>query len=109
MDASSSEQAKADSIASRVIRARTQRGLTQVQFAAAVGVSTYSMTAVETGGRPSTETVEKIAAFLGRPVLELDPDGWAFDREAPRRVNAVGQSAQHAAIAATTRKESRKP
>jgi transcriptional regulator with XRE-family HTH domain len=80
-------------------------GMKLQEFAAAVGVHPTSLSALENGARPSKQTVEKIAAFLGRPVRELDPDAWAFDRQAPRRVNAVTRSAQHAALVARARDE----
>jgi transcriptional regulator with XRE-family HTH domain len=89
------------SVGARVRAARTKDvRMTLNQFAAAVGVSTCSLSVLENGARPSKETVEKIAAFLGRPVHELDPEAWAFDRQAPRRVNAVPRSAQHASVGA---------
>ena len=94
------------SIAHRIRVARRQLGMTQAQFAAAVNVCTASLSSLETGARPRKDTVEKIAAFLSRPVHDLDPDGWAFDRQAPQRVNAVRRSAQHAAIVAKARRTS---
>jgi transcriptional regulator with XRE-family HTH domain len=92
------------SIANRIRVARRQLGMTQAQFAAAVNVHKASLSSLETGARPRKDTVEKIAAFLKRPVQDLDPDGWAFDRQAPQRVNAVRRSAQHAAIVANARR-----
>ena len=89
------------SIASLVRTARTKDlGMTQKAFAAAVGLDCTSLSALENGARPSKRTVERIASFLGRHVRELDPDGWAFDRQAPSRVNAAARSAQHAALIA---------
>jgi len=91
------------SVGRRVRAARTQDvRMTLNQFAAAVGVSACSLSVLENGARPSKETVGKIAAFLGRPVHELDPEAWAFDRQAPRRVNAVARSAQHASVGGRT-------
>jgi transcriptional regulator with XRE-family HTH domain len=91
------------SIGRRIRVARTQLGMTQAQFAVAVNVHKASLSSLETGARPRKDTVEKIAAFLNRPVHDLDPDGWAYDRHAPQRVNAVRRSAQHAAIVANAR------
>ena len=100
--------ARTPSVGNRVRMARTKDvGMTLNQFAEAVGVSVCSLSVLENGARPSKETVEKIAAFLGRPVHDLDPDAWAFDRHAPRRVNEVARSAQHASVGARGRNISR--
>ena len=62
------------SIGNRIRVARMQLGMTQAQFAVAVNVHKASLSSLETGARPRKDTVEKIAAFLNRPVHDLDPD-----------------------------------
>ena len=58
--------------------AREERGMTMSQFAAAVGIAQATLASVEYGGRPSRSTVAKLAAFLERPVCELDPNDTAI-------------------------------
>jgi transcriptional regulator with XRE-family HTH domain len=67
-----------------------QYGMTQVEFAAAIGVSEGTLASIEYGGRPTQPVVEKLARFLQRPVAELDPDGAALKRRAsPSRSQPV--------------------
>lgn len=54
------------------------------EFASAVGMSEGVLASLEYGGRPSQPTIDKLAAFLRRPASELDPDGTALQRRAPR-------------------------
>jgi transcriptional regulator with XRE-family HTH domain len=81
------------SFAEIVFAAREERGLTQTQFAAAVGVSMSTIYEVERGQRPSVSTVAKVAAFLGRKPADLVPEREVFSRKAPRKRAAVRSGA----------------
>jgi excisionase family DNA binding protein len=60
------------SLAEIVRRARVDRyGMSQAEFAAAIGISASTLATVEYGGRAGPQTLKKLAAFLKRP--ELDP------------------------------------
>jgi transcriptional regulator with XRE-family HTH domain len=59
----------------RVRAARLARGLSVANFAAACGLSSATIATVEYGGRVTRASVAKIAACLGLPVSDLDPDG----------------------------------
>ena len=74
---------------SEIVRlARATRQMTKAEFAAEVGMAQSTLASVEYGGRPNRVTVEKLAAFLGRPVCELDPDGAARGRSGGLRAKA---------------------
>jgi transcriptional regulator with XRE-family HTH domain len=63
-----------------------ERRMSLVQFATAVGLSENTVAAMEYGGRPSLPTLEKLAAFLRRPVSDLSPEHAPLHRRAgPRR------------------------
>lgn len=56
----------------RVKRLRTVKGMTQAQLARAAGILRPNLSRIESGKhRPSIETIEKIAAALKLPVVDL--------------------------------------
>lgn len=61
----------------RVREQRTQRGLSQVEVAAALGVSRQTVISIENGRYlPSLPLAFKIARYFGMPVEEMfGPDG----------------------------------
>jgi DNA-binding XRE family transcriptional regulator len=68
-------------LATIVRNARCQeRRMTQEQFVTAVGIRRATVCMLEAGGRPSGETVAKLATFLKCPVEEVDPDCVARSR-----------------------------
>ncbi len=67
--------------------ARIERNMSLSEFAAAVGISEGVLASMEYGGRPSQPMVDRLAAFLQRPVTDLDPDGTAVRRQALRPKN----------------------
>lgn len=77
------------SFAEIVLTARTERGLTQAQFARAVGVSSATVYEAERGGRPSDGTVAKVARYLGRSPSDLLPDTAVFRQSNPRKTLRV--------------------
>lgn len=63
----------------RIRALRTERGLTQAQLAAALGVTRQTVIAVEQGRySPSLELAFRIARALGRPIDQVfayEPEG----------------------------------
>lgn len=63
---------KSGAVASRVRKLRKAKGMTQAQLASAAGILRPNLSRVESGKhRPSLETLERIAAALRIPVVEL--------------------------------------
>jgi transcriptional regulator with XRE-family HTH domain len=58
------------------------------EFASVVGMSEGVLASLEYGGRPSQPTLDKLAAFLRRPVTDLYPEGMALQRRGPRQKDA---------------------
>ena len=75
------------SVGQRIRRNRAASGWSQDTLAAFSGVSCKTINALECGRtRPSSGVVACIAAALGCPVADLDPDGAARERAHPIRV-----------------------
>ncbi|MBU5423863.1 helix-turn-helix transcriptional regulator [Cellulomonas hominis] len=66
-------------VTNRIRALRTERGLTQAQLAAALGVTRQTVIAVEQGRySPSLELAFQIARALGRPIDQVfayEPEG----------------------------------
>jgi len=66
-------------VTNRIRALRTERGLTQAQLAAALGVTRQTVIAVEQGRySPSLELAFQLARALGRPIDEVfayEPEG----------------------------------
>lgn len=66
-------------VTNRIRVLRTERGLTQAQLAAALGVTRQTVIAVEQGRySPSLELAFQLARALGRPIDEVfayEPEG----------------------------------
>jgi transcriptional regulator with XRE-family HTH domain len=77
------------SFAEIVFAARTARGMTQAQFADAVGVSLSTIYEAEGGGRPSSGTVAKVAKLLGQKPADLVPPASVFSQSGPRKKRAA--------------------
>jgi len=63
----------AKSSGSALARARVAAGLTQVELADAAGVTQFTVSNLEHGGKPLFETADRIARVLGRTVREFWP------------------------------------
>ena len=69
----------------RAIR-EDELGLNQRDFARRAGISQAQVSTYENGREtPTVEVLARIAERLGRDVKDLDPEGEAYTRSAPRR------------------------